>query len=142
MGRACAQDPQGWKRPWGCAGWGLGSMEQKGPRHAPHPWSQRRGDLSWEPSRLPGLEWVGQMPPLLPEGPCCLPGLPPMPSGPTWPGGGFGGQGTGLGAQQAHWARVGGAIPSPPHDSSPAPLEGPSHLPFLISPGFRGTDPL
>ena len=62
VGRANAQDPQGWKRPWGLWGWGLGSTEQKGPRHAPHPWSQRVGDLIWEPSRLPGLEWVGQTP--------------------------------------------------------------------------------
>ena len=36
--------------------------EQKGPRLAPNPWSQRVGDLTWEPSKLPGLEWVGQMP--------------------------------------------------------------------------------
>ena len=41
---------------------GLRLKEQKGPRCAPHPWSQRAGDLTWEPSRLPGLEWVGQTP--------------------------------------------------------------------------------
>ena len=62
VGRANAQDPQCWKRPWGLWGVGLRLKEQKGPRCAPHPWSQRVGDLIWEPSRLPGLEWVGQMP--------------------------------------------------------------------------------
>ena len=73
------------KGPGGYGGWGLGSRnrrgpgmlkEQKGPRHA-----QRAGDLTWEPSRLPGLKWVGQMPssPLLHlrsgiwEGPSHLP---------------------------------------------------------------------
>ena len=45
--------------PWGV---GLRLKEQKGPRCAPHPWSQRAGDLTWEPSRLPGLEWAGQTP--------------------------------------------------------------------------------
>ena len=44
------------KGPGGCGGWGLGSMEQKGPRHASHPWSQRAGDPTWELSRFPGLE--------------------------------------------------------------------------------------
>ena len=37
---------------------GLRLKEQKGPRCAPYPWSQRAGDLIMEPSRLPGLEWV------------------------------------------------------------------------------------
>ena len=62
MGRACAQDPQGWKRPWGLFGVGLRLKTQKGHRHVPHPWSQRAGDLTWEPSRLPGLLWAGQLP--------------------------------------------------------------------------------
>ena len=65
------------KGPGGCRGVELGLKEQKGPRRAPHPWSQRAGDLTWEPSRLPGLEWVGQSPsaplPLLPEGPSHVP---------------------------------------------------------------------
>ena len=56
---------------------GVRLKEQKGPRHSPHPWSRREGDLTWEPSRLPGLEWAGQMPSspllLLPEGPSHLP---------------------------------------------------------------------
>ena len=79
----------GWERPWLWRAWpkqgrGLGGgrgqcsgptglekalralelrlslKEQKGPRHAPHPWSQRAGDLTWEPSRLPGLTWARQ----------------------------------------------------------------------------------
>ena len=77
MGGAYAQDPQGWKRPWELWGWGLGSRNRRGPRCALHPWSQRAGDLTWEPSRLPGLEWAGQSPSppllLLLEGPSCLP---------------------------------------------------------------------
>ena len=72
---------------------------------------------AWELSRLPGPKWVGQLPsaplPLLPEDPSCLPLLISLtsllcPKGPTRPGGGFGGQGTHLGAQQApgsEWAR-------------------------------------
>ena len=43
-------------------GLGLGSTEQKGPRCASRLWSQRVGDSTWEPCRLTGLEWVGQMP--------------------------------------------------------------------------------
>ena len=82
----------------GVAGVWLKFKEQKGPRCAPHPWSQRVGDITWEPSRLPlgegaldgrepawelsripRLEWVGQSPsaplPLFPEGPSHLPRL-------------------------------------------------------------------
>ena len=46
VGRAYAQDPQGWKRPWGLWRVELRLKEQKGHRHAPHPWSQRAGDLT------------------------------------------------------------------------------------------------
>ena len=77
VGGANAQDSQGWKRPWGLWGVWLRLKEQKRPRRAPHPWSQRTGDLTWEPSRLPGPEWVGPSPsaPLLlfPESPSHLP---------------------------------------------------------------------
>ena len=45
VGGASAQDPQGWKRPWGLWGLGIRLKEQKGPRCAPHPWSQRTGAL-------------------------------------------------------------------------------------------------
>ena len=91
MGGANAQDPQDWKRPWGLWGVGLRLKEQEGSRRAPHPWSQRTGDLTWEPSRLPGLEYIGQTPsppllscssslggPLPPASPD-LPSLLPMP---------------------------------------------------------------
>ena len=169
-GRGQCSGPTVCKRPWGLWGVGLRLKEQEGPRHALHPWSQRAGDLTWEPSRLPGLEWVGQTPSssllllrsgrtpltclswsprppsyapkdphglegaledrelawelsrlpvpewagqspstpllLLLEGPSRLPLLISLasllcPQGPKRPGGGFGGQGTGLGAQQA-----------------------------------------
>ena len=77
MGGAYAQDPQGWKRPWGLWEVGLSLKEQKGPSRAPHPWSQRAGDLTWEPSKLPRLKWAGQTPsdplPLLPDGSSRLP---------------------------------------------------------------------
>ena len=78
------------KGPGSCGGVGLRLKEQKGPRCAPHPWSQRAGDFTWESSRLPGLKWAGQMPsspllsfsslggPLLPASPD-LPSLPPIP---------------------------------------------------------------
>ena len=86
--------------------------------------------------------------PLLPASPG-LPGLPPMPPGHMQPGGGFGGRGTSLGAQQAPPqppnlgganAPVGGAnalCSFPP----PLVLEGPSHLPPLFSPGLPPTPP-
>ena len=148
MGIANAQDPQGWKRPWGPWEVGLRLKEQKGPRRAPHPWSQRAGDLTWEPCRLPGLEWAGQTPssplPLLPECPSRLPLLISQasllcPQGPRRPGGGFGGQGISLGAQQAPGAHVGRAITLP---SSPAPPGGPLPPDSPDLPGLRGTDPV
>ena len=43
VGRANAQDPQSWKRPWGLWGVGLKVKEQKGPRHAPQPSLRGRG---------------------------------------------------------------------------------------------------
>ena len=136
---ANAQDPQGWKRLWGLWGVGLRLKEQKGPRHAPHPWSQRAGDLTWELSRLPGPEWAGQMPSaplaLLLQGPSRLPLLISpasllCPQAPTKPGGGFGSQGTSLGAQQAPWPPWAGQSPTVPLSLL---LDGPFCLPLLIS---------
>ena len=77
MGLANDEDPQGWKRPWGC---GLGSRNRRGPVVPPTPVSEGREphlgaqQASW-------VEWVGQTPssPLLLlwsgvwEGPSCLP---------------------------------------------------------------------
>ena len=40
----------------GAVGVGLRLKEQKGPRVPPIPGLKRAGDLTWEPSRLPGLE--------------------------------------------------------------------------------------
>ena len=139
VGGANAQDPQGWKRPWGLWGVRLRLKEQKGHRCAPHLWSQRAGDLTWEPSSLPVPEWAGQSPSiplllllgwLLPPATPDLPSLPPMPPGPTLAGWGFGVGGTGLGAQQAPqpmWAR------RSPSALLPLFPQGPSHLPLLIS---------
>ena len=84
------------KGPGGSGGMGFKLKEQKAPRRAPHLWSQRVGDLTCEPSSLPGLEWAWQMPfsPLLlllfflswrvpPTCLSCSPlGLLPMPPGP------------------------------------------------------------
>ena len=113
------------KGPGGRGGMWLRLKEQKGPRRAPNSWFQRAGDLTWEPSRLPGLKLARQTPsfPLLLlllllswRAPstclsCSTLSLLPMTPGPMRSGGrgGLGGQGTSLGSQQAPWARVGGA---------------------------------
>ena len=131
------------KGPGGCGGWGLGSTEQKGPRCAPYAWSQRAGDFTWEPSRLPGLSGWGKCPPLLscsssPGGPLPpaspdLPSLPPMPPGPMRPGlvGSLEGRGSA-------WELSRVTVPKWTGQSPSAPLllllEGPSCLPLLISP--------
>ena len=92
-------------------------------------------------SRLPVPEWVGQSPfcssPAPPRGPLLPASLVlPLasflcPQGPTQPGGGFGGQGICLGAQQAPRAEWAGQSPSAPLPLFP---ESPSRLPLLISP--------
>ena len=147
------------KGPGDCGGWGLGSTEQKGSRRALHPWSQRAGDLTWEPSRLPGLEWAGQTPssPLLlfqclQEGSSCLPLLffPQPPShAPRTHAAWRGLWRAGLAWEPSRLPRPEWARRSP---SAPLPLlpEGPSCLPLLISPasvvpilfGFHFSSPL
>ena len=87
-GRGQCSGPTGLEEAWGLCREGLRLNEQKGPWHAPHHWSQRAGDLTWEPSSLPVPEWTVQslsapLPPLL-EGPytplSCSPlSLLPMP---------------------------------------------------------------
>ena len=132
----------------GCGGWGLGSRNRRGPGLPPSPVSEGRGPHLGA-SRLPGLERAGQTPssPLLLlqsgvwEGPSHLPPLISpasllCPQGPMWPGG----QGIGLGAQQAPLARVGGAIalrssPAPPGwPLPPATPDLPSLLPMPPGP--------
>ena len=138
MGRANAQDTQHWKRPWGLCGVGLRLKEQKGPS------LKRAGDLTWEPSRLPGLEWVGQMPssPLLLlrsgvwEGPSRLRLLISLASllcsqDPCGLEGALKRWGAGLGAQQAPQSQWSRQSPSTPLLLF---LESPSHLPLLTSP--------
>ena len=145
VGRANAQDPQGWKRPWGLWAVELRLKEQKGPRHAPHPWSQRTGDPTWSPAGFLGSSGWGKRPSLF----SCSsarassrllllisPASLLCPQGPTWPGGGFGGQGTSLGDQQAPCAQVGGAITL---RSSPAP---PGWLLPPASPDLPGLPPM
>ena len=142
MGGAYAQDPQGWKRPWGLWGVGLRLKEQKGPRRAPHPWSQREGDLTWEPSRLPGLEWAGQTPssPLLllwsrRAPPACLSWSPWPPSyapkDPCGLEGALEGRGSAWELSRLPGPEWVGQSPSAPLLLFP---ESPSHLPLLISP--------
>ena len=90
--------------------------------------------------QAPGPEWVGQSPstplPLLPDGSSCLPLLISLasflcPQGPTRPARGFGGQGIGLGAQQAPGPEWAGQSLSTPLLLLP---DGSSCLPLLISP--------
>ena len=116
------------KGPGSYGGVGLRLKEQKGPRRAPHPWSQRAGDLTWEHSRLPGLEWAGQTPssplPLLLEGPSRLPLLTSLASGapilsglhfsyplsPRSPTGSLGGSSHLLGRQGPHQQPAGALV--------------------------------
>ena len=77
------------KGPGGCGAWGLGSRNRRGPG-VPFPWSQRAGDLTCEPSRLPGLSGRGKRPPLLsssalPLGGPLPPASPDLPSLPLMP---------------------------------------------------------
>ena len=147
MGETNAQDPDGWKRPWRLwgVGWvvGLRLNRTEGVQACPPPQSQRVGDLTWKPSRLPRPKWAGQTPsapplgPLLPASPD-LPGLPPMPPGPMRPGWGFGG-GTPAWELSRPPARVGQVIAL---CSSPA-LPGESLTPASPDlPGLRGANPV
>ena len=117
---------------------GRGALEGRGP--------------ACELNRVPVPKWVGQTPSapllLLPQGPSHLPlqipSFPPMPPGPTWPGGGFGLQVTGLGGQQPPRAPVGRAIPlcfssAPPGwPLPPATPDLPGLPPMPPGPTWRG----
>ena len=118
---------------------GLRLQEQKGPTRAPQPWSQRQGTSPGSLAGFLGSSGWGKHSPF----PSCSSGpggsLPPAPpllplasllcprDQCGWGKGGLRGQGIGLGAQQAPWARVGGETPSAP-------------LPLLLpaSPDLRG----
>ena len=82
---------------------------------------------SWGPS---GWGEMPALPPLIPEGPSCLPllffpCLLPMPLGPTWPGGGLGGRGT-QPEIPAGFPGPSGWGECPPRSPDPLVLEGPS----------------
>ena len=136
------------KGPGGYGGVRLRLKEQKGPRCAPHPWSQRARDLTWEPSRLPGLEWAGQSPsaplPLLPDGSSHLPllispGLPPMPPGTHVAWRGLWRRGYQLGSSAGSPAPVGQVIALRSSPASPGEFLPPAS-PDL--PGLRGAIPV
>ena len=142
MGRASAQDPQGWKRSWGLWGWGLGSRNRRGPGVTPTPGLRGQGTSLGSPAGFLGSSGWGKRPPLLscssglggllpPASPDLLASLlGPQDQCSRWGKGGLGGQGTSLGTQQAPGAQVVRAITL---CSSPAPPDGPSNLPHLIS---------
>ena len=146
MGWASAQDPQGWKRPWGLWGWGLGSRNRRSPGMPPTPGLRGQGTSPGSPAGFLGSSGWAKHPPLLLlrsgvwEGPSLLPLLISLASllcpqdqcGWGWGGRGhLGGQGTSMGAQQAPRAEWVGQSPSIPLPLLP---EGPSHLHLLISP--------
>ena len=123
-----------------CGEWGLGSTEPKGARHASHLGSQKAGNPTWEPSRLPGPEWVGPVPspPVLLPKSCRVPPLPPaspaLPQPPSYaPRTHAARRGFWRAGDQA-WAlsrfpRLEWAGPMPSAPPAPPVLEGPSpHL--------------
>ena len=153
-GRGLCLGPTGLEKALGALGGvGLRLKEQKGPRRAPHSWPQRAGDLgaqqpSWAQAGRANALLSSPAPPAAPvleDPPTCLScsplGLLPMPAGPMRPGGGWdlGGQGTGLGVQQAAQARVGGTIVL---RSSPASPRGPLPPTSPDLPGLRGANPV
>ena len=151
VGGANAQDPQGWKRPWEL--WGgvwLRLKEQKGPGVPPTPGLRGRGTSPGSPAGFLGSSGWGKRPTLLSRSsqratspPHRLP-LLISPASLLCPQDqcgrqgrvGLGGEGTGLGAQQAPRARVGRAITL---CSSPTPPGGP--LP-PASPNLPGLPPM
>ena len=65
VGGANAQDPQGWKRPWGLWGVGLRLKEQKGSRCALHPGLRGQGTSPGSLAGFLGLSGWGKHPLLL-----------------------------------------------------------------------------
>ena len=137
------------KGPGGCGGLGLGSRNRKGPGMPPTPGLRGQGTSPGSPAGFLGSSWgantiLSTPAPLVWEGPSYLPLLISLasllcPQGPTQPGWGFGGQWTGLGAQQFPQARVGGAVAL----RSSAALTGESFPPASPDlPSLRGADPV
>ena len=108
-------------------------------------WPGERG-RAWRVGDWPGISAGSLCPsgqgscprssPVPQDGSSCLPLLITLtsilcPQVPTRPGGGLGGPGIDLGAPQAPWAQMGGAIAFAPLPLFP---ESSSHLPLLISP--------
>ena len=134
----------------GCGGWGLGSRNRRGPDVSPTLVSEGGGphlgaqQASW--ARVGGANALHSSPaPPVPQGPSHLPLLfsPQPPYDPktnaSGGSGDLGGQGTGLGAQQAPRARMDGANAL---RFSPTLPEGPLLPASPDLPGLRGTDPV
>ena len=91
MGGANAQDPQGWKRPWGPGVWGLGSRNRRGPGVPPTPGLRGQGTSPGSPAGFLGSSGRGNPPPLLsrsapPGGPLPPADLPSLgDANPVWP---------------------------------------------------------
>ena len=85
VGGANAQDPQGWKRPWGLWGMGLRLKDQKGPRRAPTPGLRGQGTSPGSLTAFLASSGRGKHPPLLLLSPASpdLPGL--RGADPVWP---------------------------------------------------------
>ena len=120
VGGANAQDPQGWKRPWGLWGWGLGSRNRSIPCVPPTPGLRGQGTSPGSPAGFLGSSGRGKCPPLLfcsfwrtlptclswspwTQG-CrsCLASTSPPPSVPPCPTGSLGGSPISLGIRVPH----------------------------------------
>ena len=141
------------KVPGSCGGWSLGSRNRRGPVLSPIPGLRGQGSSPGSPAGFLGSSGWGKCPPhfssspglggTLPPASPDLPGLPLMPPGLMhwgWGRGCLGGQGTGLGAQQAPQAQVDGSNALAPLSLLP---DGSSRQPLLISwpPSYTPKDP-
>ena len=133
------------KGPGGSGGWGLGSRYRMGPGVPPIPGLRGQGTSPGIPAGSPCPSGQGKCPPLLSCSSRRAPCLPLLispasllcPQGPTWPRGGFGGQGNWLGSSAGSPAHVGQGITL--HSSLALPGESlPPASPDL--PSLRGTN--
>ena len=136
VGGAYAQDPQGWKWPWGLWGVGLKLMEQKGPRCAPHSSLRGQGTSPGSLASFLGLRGWGKCPPLLAcfshsAPPACLSWSPRSPSyslkDPRGLERGLEGRGSAWELSRLPGPQWAGQSPSAPLPLLP---EGPSRLPL------------